>query len=46
MEGVTKYFEEKEKLNELLLQEEIYLKLRVKVFWLAEGDLNLKFFHA
>ncbi|KAL8092290.1 hypothetical protein AgCh_034546 [Apium graveolens] len=44
--GVKMYFEEKEKLNELLLHEEIYWKQRAKVFWLAEGDANTKFFHA
>ncbi|XP_074322969.1 uncharacterized protein LOC141659929 [Apium graveolens] len=45
-EGVSKYFEEKEKLNVLLLQEETYWKLRAKNFWLAKGDSNTKFFHA
>lgn len=30
-EGVAKYFEEKEKLNDLLQQEEIYWKKRAKV---------------
>lgn len=45
-EGVAKYFVEKEKLNELLCQEETYWKQRAKMFWLAEGDSNSKIFHA
>lgn len=44
-EGVSRYFEEKEKLNDLLIQEETYWKQRAKVFWLAEGDSNTKCFH-
>ncbi|XP_074336036.1 uncharacterized protein LOC141673201 [Apium graveolens] len=45
-EGIKSYFEEKERLNELLLNEEVYWKQRAKTFWLKEGDLNTKFFHA
>lgn len=45
-EGIKLYFEEREKLNELLLHEEVYWKQRAKLFWLKEGDLNTKFFHA
>lgn len=44
--GIAKYFVEKEKLHELLCQEETYWKQRAKTFWLAEGDENSKFFHA
>ncbi|KAL8133792.1 hypothetical protein AgCh_009018 [Apium graveolens] len=44
--GVEAYFEEKERLNELLLHEEIYWKQMAKTFWLTEGDANTKFFHA
>lgn len=44
--GVKSYFEEREKLNELLLHEEIYWKKRAKMFWLSEGDTNSRFFHA
>lgn len=45
-EGLAKYFLEKEKLEELLCQEELYWKQRAKMFWLAEGDQNSNFFHA
>lgn len=44
--GIQAYFEEREKLNELLLHGEVYWKQRVKTFWLKEGDANTKFFHA
>lgn len=44
-EGVKRYFEEKECLDELMKQEETYWKQRAKAFWLTEGDTNSKFFH-
>lgn len=44
-EGVKAYFEEKEKLNELLEHEESYWKQRAKLFWLKERDTNSRFFH-
>lgn len=44
-EGVASYFKEREKLNELLLHEEVYWKQRAKNFWLKEGDTNSRFFH-
>ncbi|XP_074327330.1 uncharacterized protein LOC141665251 [Apium graveolens] len=44
-DGVATYFEERERLNELLLHEEVYWKQRAKFFWLKEGDTNSRFFH-
>lgn len=40
-ESVKHYFEEKDKLHQLLLHEETYWKQRAKVFWLEEGDYNV-----
>lgn len=37
---------ERNKLDELLYHEELYLRQRGKTFWLTEGDTNSKFFHA
>lgn len=46
-EGQTKrYFEKKSKEEALLIQEKTYWKKMAKSFWLAEGNLNSKFFHA
>ncbi|XP_074378321.1 uncharacterized protein LOC141719854 [Apium graveolens] len=45
-DGISNYFMEKEKLNDLLCHEEVYWKQRAKNFWLTEGDANTKFFHA
>lgn len=44
--SVKRYFNERDKLNELLLHEVIYWKQRAKVLWLKEGNENIKFFHA
>lgn len=44
--GVKEYYEERTKLNELLLQEEMYWKQRAKHLWLKDGDANTRFFHA
>lgn len=43
-EGVKCYFEERKKVEDLLLHEELYLKQRAKAFWLTEGDTSSKFF--
>ena len=44
--GVEEYMKERDKLNDLLLHQELYWKQRAKSFWLAEGDENTRFFHA
>lgn len=44
--SVRIFLVEKEKLNELLMQKELYWKQRAKLFWLKEGDENTRFFHA
>lgn len=44
--GVKFYFEEMERLNELLLHVEVYWKQRAKAFSLQEGDSKLKYCHA
>lgn len=41
--GLKQYFEEKNKLDELLWHEEIYRKQRAKTFCLTEGDANTIF---
>lgn len=44
---ITKqYFEERGKLDELLIHEDVYWKQRSKSFWLLEGDSNSRYFHA
>lgn len=45
-QSVALYLKEKEKLNDILLHEEVYWKQRAKLMWLEEGDSNTKFFHA
>lgn len=44
--NVKLYLEAKEKLNEILKQEEDYWRQRAKIFLLQDGDTNTKFFHA
>ncbi|XP_074373955.1 uncharacterized protein LOC141714329 [Apium graveolens] len=45
-DGVQMYFDEKNKLDELLSHEEAYWKQSAKIFWLKDGDTNSKLFHA
>lgn len=45
-EGIRDYFIEKNRLEEILKQEETYWQQREKTFWLAEGDSNSKKFHS
>lgn len=43
---ITLPSEERGKLDELLVHEEVYWKQRAKSFWLLEGDSNSRYFHA
>ena len=43
---VIEFFNEKRHLAKLLEDEELYWKQWAKAFWLENGDLNTKFFHA
>jgi len=36
----------KEKINLFLIQEDTFWKQRAKTFWIRDGDMNTKFFHA
>lgn len=46
MTMASNLIDEKARLDELLLNEELYWKQRAKAFWLEEGDTNSKSFHA
>ncbi|KAL8484938.1 hypothetical protein ACS0TY_027297 [Phlomoides rotata] len=43
--SILAFFNLKKKLTDLLIQEDIYWKQRVKVFWLRDGDVNSKKIH-
>ena len=43
--SITALQKEEERLNFLLVQEEIYWKQRAKIHWLKAGDANTKAFH-
>ena len=43
---VIEFFNEKRCLAKLLEDEELYWEQQAKAFWLENGDLNTKFFHA
>lgn len=45
-EGLQFYFQERRKLDDLLLHKELYWQQRAKAFWLKEGYTNSKYFHA
>lgn len=45
-DGIQLYFDGNEKLNDLLLTEELYRKQRAKTFWLEAGETNYQFLHA
>lgn len=45
-DNIKSYFVERDRLNALLIHEEVYWKQCAKVNWLTEGDSNSKFFHA
>lgn len=44
--SVQEYLSIKDKLNTLLLHEEMYWKQRAKLFWLNKGDENTRIFHS
>lgn len=45
-DGVAEFTEARNRYNELLHSHEVFWKQRAKSFWLKEGDMNTRYFHA
>lgn len=45
-QSIREYLKARDKLNEILMHEELYWKQRAKLLWLKEGDNNARFFHS
>lgn len=45
LDSTSRFFEAQRDHNKALIREDIYWKIRAKMNWLRDGDLNTKFFH-